>query len=190
MLMKNRSPFLLLTVLLFSGSFLSPTARAQQMQQQQVDEISINLKGADGKMYDIAQMRGSVVVVSFGATWCQPCAEELRVLEQLRKEYEGKPVKFLWVSIEREDEVSDGALRGYAKKLKLTFPVLRDPTKFTFAQFSDVVRIPLVTIFDKAGRLVVKQRGMSTPEEYKTMIRSRVDKFLAIAARAGAVKTK
>jgi thiol-disulfide isomerase/thioredoxin len=186
--MKNRFPFLLLVVLLFSAAFLQPL-RAQQ-QVEQTEEISIHLKGTDGKMYDIAQMRGSVVVVSFGATWCQPCADELRVLEQLRKEYEGKPVKFLWVSIEREDEVSDGDLRSYAKKLKLTFPVLRDPTKFTFAQFSDIVRIPLVTIFDKEGRLVVRQRGMSAPNEYKTMIRSRVDKFLAIASSAGAVKSE
>jgi thiol-disulfide isomerase/thioredoxin len=186
MLMKKSFLFVALVVLLVSGVWLVPALRAQQPQAE--DEITVNLKGADGKSYDIAEMRGNVVVVSFGATWCQPCADELRILEQLRKEYEGKPVKFLWVSIEREDEVSDGALRSYAKKLKLTFPVLRDPTKFTFAQFSDLVRIPLVTIFDKGGRLVVKQRGMSAPNEYKTLIRSRVDKFLAAGSSASSMK--
>src|ERR1044072_3852595 len=124
MLMKKLFPFALLVALLLSGAFAVSPLRAQQMQGE--DEITVNLKGADGKSYDLAQMRGNVVIVSFGATWCQPCADELRILEQLRKEYEGKPVKFLWVSIEREDEVSDGALRGYAKKLKLSFPVLRD----------------------------------------------------------------
>ncbi len=148
------------------------------------DEVSINLRGADGKTYDIAKMRGNVVVVSFGATWCQPCADELRALEQLQKEYEGKAVRFMWVSIEGEDEVSDSLLRNYAKRLKLTFPVLRDPTKFTFAQFTDTVRIPLVTIFDKEGRLVVRQTGMARPEEYKTMIRQRLDKFLAAGTSA------
>lgn len=186
---------MLFIALLLSGASLLPShpARAQQQQQGQEaeeDEISINLKATDGKMYDLADMRGNVVIVSFGATWCQPCAEELRVLEQLRKEYEGKPVRFLWVSVEREDEVSDGDLRSYAKKLKLSFPVLRDPTKFTFAQFSDRVRLPLVTIFNKEGRLVVKQTGMSTPQEYKTLIRSRVDKFLAITPSANSKGTK
>lgn len=180
---------LFVLLLLLSGASLSP-AGAQQMQLPEDDEISINLKATDGRMYDLAEMRGNVVIVSFGATWCQPCAEELRVLEQLRKEYEGKPVKFLWVSVEREDEASDGDLRSYAKKLKLSFPVLRDPTKFTFAQFSDRVRLPLVTIFNKEGRLVVKQTGMSTPQEYKTMLRSRVDKFLAITSSAGSKGTK
>ena len=173
---------------MWSCSSLLHPVRAQALEQD--DEITIKLRGTDGKTYDIAQLRGNVVVVSFGATWCQPCAEELRVLEQLRKEYEDKPVKFFWVSLENEDEVSDGALRSYAKKLKLTFPVLRDPTKFTFAQFTDRVRIPLVTIFNKEGKLVVKQTGMSTPEEYKTTIRSRLDKFLAPSASASSTKTK
>jgi thiol-disulfide isomerase/thioredoxin len=191
MLMKKLFPLMLLVVVLSSGaSLLPPSALAQQMPETEGDEIGINLKATDGKMYDLAEMRGNVVIVSFGATWCQPCAEELRVLEQLRKEYEGKPVRFLWVSVEREDEVSDGDLRNYAKKLKLSFPVLRDPTKFTFAQFSDRVRLPMVTIFDKEGKLVVKQTGMATPEEYKRLIRSRVDKFLAATASVRARRAK
>jgi peroxiredoxin len=190
-LMKKLFPFMLLVVLLLSGAFLlPPPARAQQMQEPEEDEVSINLKATDGRMYDLAEMRGNVVVVSFGATWCQPCAEELRALEQLRKEYEDKPVRFLWVSVESEDQVSDGDLRSFAKKLKLSFPVLRDPTKFTFAQFADRVRLPLVTIFDKEGKLVVKHTGMSKPEEYKTMLRSRVDKFLATTSSVRARRTK
>lgn len=189
MLMKKLFPSVLPVVLLLSVASLFH-ARAQQTQQPEEDEISISLKATDGKIYDLTEMRGNVVIVSFGATWCQPCAEELRVLEQLWKEYEGKPVRFLWVSVEREDEASDGDLRSYAKRLKLSFPVLRDPTRFTFAQFADRVRLPLVTIFNKEGKLVVKQTGMSTPQEYKTMIRSRVDKFLALTSSAGSSGTK
>jgi hypothetical protein len=52
------------------------------------------------------------------------------------------------------------------------------------------VRIPLVTIFNKEGKLVVKQTGMSTPEEYKTTIRSRLDKFLAPSATASSTEMK
>lgn len=179
--MKKMFPLALLLFVILSCVYLQP-ARAQTTQSSEADEISINLRSTDGRMYNLEQMRGNVVLVSFGATWCQPCADELRILEQLQKEYEDKPVKFLWVSIEGQDEVSDGDLRKYAKKLKLSFPVLRDPTKFTFAQFSDVVRIPLVAIFNKDGALVVKQRGMAAPEEYKTFIRQRLDKFLSPAA--------
>src|SRR5918993_843505 len=58
------------------------------------------LKGLDGKFYDTSEMRGDVLVVSFGATWCVPCTWELVAIEELMVEYAGKPVRFLWVSIE------------------------------------------------------------------------------------------
>src|SRR3954462_12120525 len=70
-------------------------------------DTSIRLRGMDGKTYDVASMRGQVVLVSFGATWCEPCKEELKALEQLKKEYRDKPVTFLWVSVEDEDQVSN-----------------------------------------------------------------------------------
>src|SRR6266536_1558074 len=63
-------------------------------------EPTIKLQAIDGQTYDVAEMRGNVVLVSFGATWCTPCSTELRALEELLVEYRDKPVKFFWVSIE------------------------------------------------------------------------------------------
>jgi hypothetical protein len=76
-------------------------------------------------------------------------------------------------------------LRNYAKANKFTFPILRDPTKLTFAQFSTRVRLPLVLLYDKQGALVARHFGMaSSPEEYKTKWRARFDKLLAADSRA------
>src|SRR5438445_12355502 len=86
----------------------------------------MKLQGLDGRVYDLADLRGNVVLVSFGATWCAPCSTELRALEELRAEYQNQPVKFYWVSIERPEEVSDNALKRYARERKVSFPVLRD----------------------------------------------------------------
>ena len=141
---------------------------------------AVRLRGMDGKIYDVAGMRGQVVLVSFGATWCLPCKEELKALEELKKEYKDKPVKFLWVSIESEDEVSDGSLRDYAKKLKLSFPVLRDADKSTFARFSTRLRLPTILFFDKEGRLSLPNHvGMAAIPLYMSKMRERLDKLLA-----------
>src|SRR6266496_2673450 len=75
----------------------------------------IKLQGVDGQTYDLANLRGNVVLISFGATWCVPCSTELHALEELRREYAGKPVKFFWVSIESDEQVSNDRLRRYAK---------------------------------------------------------------------------
>jgi thiol-disulfide isomerase/thioredoxin len=152
------------------------------------DEIGFKLKGLDGQTYDLQAMRGSVVLISFGATWCQPCVAELRALEELKKEYRGKPVRILWVNIEGTDEISNQDLREYIKQQKLTLTVLRDTSKMTYAQFSTRVRIPLVVFFDKSGNVARPfQFGMATPEMYKTRVRERLDKLLA--AQDGLKKT-
>jgi cytochrome c biogenesis protein CcmG, thiol:disulfide interchange protein DsbE len=143
------------------------------------EPLTIQLRGTDGKNYDIASMRGQVVLVSFGATWCQPCKEELKALEQLKKEYSDRPVKFLWISIESEEEVSDGGLRSYAKQLKLSFPVLRDPDKRTFARFSQRLRLPTILFFDREGKLVLPNHvGMAAIPIYMAKMRERLDTIL------------
>ena len=186
--------FYLFTFILaaFAGAPLcSVCVKAQQPQRQTIEgeaPAAIALKGVDGKTYDLAEMRGNVVLVSFGATWCAPCAEELRALEELKTEYKTQPVKFLWISLDPPEEVSDKKLRSYAKAIKMSFPVLRDPTKMTYAQFSTTVRLPLVLLYNKEGVLTAKQFGMAaTTEKYKTALRARFNKLLA--AQSSAAKT-
>ena len=143
------------------------------------DSSDLKLRGADGKTYDVAGMRGQVVLVSFGATWCAPCKEELKALEQLKKEYKDKPVQFVWISIESEEEVSDGGLRDYARGLKLSFPVLRDPDRSVFARYSPRLRMPTVLFFDRDGKLALPNHvGMADAPVYMAKMRERLNKLL------------
>jgi peroxiredoxin len=141
----------------------------------------IRLQGIDRHYYDVAEMRGSVVLISFGATWCAPCSGELFALEELTREYQGKPVKFFWVTIENDGQISDAGLKRYAEQHKLSFPVLRDPTKTVFLQFSPRVRLPMIVFFDKDGHLDgPAQFGMSSDaDDYKERVRERLDTLLS-----------
>jgi thiol-disulfide isomerase/thioredoxin len=186
---SNRKFYLyaLLLVLLYGGAFTLTESHADANDVQ----FSIKLKGVDGKTYDVAAMRGEVVLVSFGATWCKPCVWELEALEDLKKEYAGRGVRFLWVSIEDDDQTSNEHLRDYAKSLKMTIPVLRDPEKTAYAQFSERVRLPMVVFFDREGKFVApKHTGMtSQTEEYKKLIRGRLDALLGAKEDAGGARS-
>ena len=140
----------------------------------------LKLQGLDGKIYDLGELRGSVVLVSFGATWCAPCSTELRALEELLGEYREQPVKFFWVSIERPEEITNAALRRYAKERKLSFPVLRDTAKMVFLQFSPRVRLPMIVMLGKDGKIDAPvQFGMRAPADaYKADMRARLNKLL------------
>jgi peroxiredoxin len=141
---------------------------------------NMKLQGLDGRIYDMNDLRGNVVLVSFGATWCAPCSTELKALEELLTEYGNQPVKFYWVSIESPEQVSNGVLKRYAKERKVSFPVLRDTAKMVFSQFSPRVRLPMIVLMGKDGRVDVPvQFGMRSPADaYKADMRVRLNKLL------------
>ncbi|MBV9960289.1 MAG: hypothetical protein JO360_17820, partial [Acidobacteria bacterium] len=83
-------------------------------------------------------------------------------------------------SMDTKQQTSDAYLRSFAKSLKINFPILRDPTGLTYAQFSPQRRMPLVIFFDTQGRVASPNHfGMSDAETYKTKMRGIIDKLLA-----------
>ena len=143
----------------------------------------IKLRGVDGRMYDLSSLRGNVLLVSFGATWCEPCKDELKGLEQLKNEYKNKPVKILWVDVESEEQVSNSRLKDYVKKFKVSFPVLRDTDRTTFARFQPRLRLPTILFFDKSGKLSTPNHvGMAEMSLYLKTMRARLDQLLAMDA--------
>lgn len=148
---------------------------------------TFKLQGLDGRVNDLAELRGNVVLVSFGATWCAPCTTELRALEEIFKEYTDKPVKFFWVSVERPEEVTNAVLKRYARQRSLSFPVLRDSSQAVFLQFSPRVRLPMIVMLGKDGRVDPPVHfGMRSPAEaYKADIRARLDKLLLLPSPSG-----
>ncbi|HYV25552.1 MAG TPA: TlpA disulfide reductase family protein [Pyrinomonadaceae bacterium] len=141
---------------------------------------SLKFQGLDGKVYDLAEQHGNVVLVSFGATWCAPCTAELRALNEVLNEYRGKPVKFFWVSIEGPAEATNSVLKRYARERRIAFPVLRDDARMVFLQFTDRVRLPMLVLVGKDGKVdaPIKFGMESQVESYKTQIRVRLNKLL------------
>jgi peroxiredoxin len=167
---------LFITGLLFVVSMLTASAQIKSLPENP----SLKFQGLDGKVYDLTEQRGNVVLVSFGATWCAPCTTELRALNEVLSEFQTKPVKFFWVSIERPEEASNALLKRYARERKLTFPVLRDDARMVFLQFSDRVRLPMLVLLGKDGKVdaPIKFGMESQVDSYKSQIRARLNKLL------------
>ncbi len=123
------------------------------------------LASLDGRTVDLTQYRGRVVVLSFGATWCPPCREELPTLQKVADQYAGRPVAFFWVSID-EPEVSNQQLRQFVARLGVRLPVLRDPEASILQEFK-TDGVPALLILDLNGEPIGPPHvGFSDPESY------------------------
>ena len=80
----------------------------------------------DGKPFDLASQKGSVVLLNVWATWCEPCKVEMPSMEELYRTYGPRGVHIVAVSI--DDYVGEDSIRAYAKGLDLTFEILHDPS--------------------------------------------------------------
>ena len=181
-----KRPYRTLSITVLLSLLFVTHGMALGQEKAALTDRKFKLQGLDGRVYDLADQRGNVLLVSFGATWCAPCSTELRALEELLAEYQNQPVKFYWVSIERPEEVSDNGLKRYARERKVSFPVLRDTAKMVFLQFSPRVRLPMMVMLSKDGRVDLPvQFGMHTPaERYKADMRARLNKLLSVRSES------
>ena len=54
----------------------------------------------DGGVFDLAALRGKVVIINFWATWCSPCRAEMPQLDAFYKRYRARGLELLGVSVD------------------------------------------------------------------------------------------
>ncbi len=95
---------------------------------------------------NLAQHRGSVVIVDFWASWCEPCAEAMPALERMYQRYRGQGLVIIGVS---EDRAADNA-RGFLQRANVTFPVMHD-SDHSVANAYRPPTMPSTYIIDRQG---------------------------------------
>ena len=77
-------------------------------------------------------------VLNFWATWCQPCVEELPSFEALQKQYAGKPVKVVLVSMDFAKDLEKRVIPFVTRnKLKSTVFLLDEPDQNAWIDLVD-----------------------------------------------------
>jgi cytochrome c biogenesis protein CcmG/thiol:disulfide interchange protein DsbE len=73
----------------------------------QMDELapSLVLSTLDGSTFDLAKLRGKVVMVNYWATWCAPCRKEMPKLDAFYKKYQPQGLEIVGISIDFERDL-------------------------------------------------------------------------------------
>jgi cytochrome c biogenesis protein CcmG/thiol:disulfide interchange protein DsbE len=61
----------------------------------------------DGQTFDLAALRGKVVIVNFWATWCPPCRQEMPAIDAFYRQYHAQGVEVIGISTDRPRDRGD-----------------------------------------------------------------------------------
>jgi cytochrome c biogenesis protein CcmG, thiol:disulfide interchange protein DsbE len=123
---------------------------------------------------------GRPLVINFWASWCIPCREEARLLEETYQEYE-EDILFLGVNI--KDAESDA--RDFVDEFNISYPIIRDPGE-TLARDLGVFGLPETFFIDHEGNFVgtatgAEQGSSSGPTQDSTVVLGAISRNQLIA---------
>lgn len=104
----------------------------------------------------LKDLRGQVVMLNGWATWCQPCREEMPLLEQLQQEYGDRGLRVVGVSIDRAG--SEARVTEFVDEVGVTFTILSDPRN-SFARTFRTTGVPETLLIGRDGELLYRWKG-------------------------------
>jgi len=157
------------TVFVFAVVFLAVTqpVEAEDASQQVPVFPNLTFTALDGvSQIDLESLRGRPVLLTFWASWCGPCRQELPELEKLAGELAGEG--FVLITVNMDQAPAMGA--RFLQKNDIDVPAYRmDPRALTQL---GIKALPTNVLLDREGRPVQIYRGYSpaVPEEIRRLI--------------------
>ena len=128
---------------------------------------NFKLKAQDGKIFELAKLKGKVVAVNFWATWCGPCRKEIPGFMEVYKQYKDKGLEIVGVSLDQDGwEV----VKPYVEQSKMSYPVVVDNGELAEA-YGVPNAIPATYIVDKKGNIAKKHVGFMSKSEFESVVK-------------------
>ena len=142
----------------------------------EADELEVGTRAppatlatVDGARISSAELLGSVVILTFWATWCTPCRDELPLLSRYATEHAAAGLRVLGFSLDTPDDL--GEVRRIAQSLHFPVGLLANSTAPGYGR---IWRLPLNFTIDRAGLLVEDgwklKKPSWTPERLEAVV--------------------
>lgn len=152
---------------LLSVILLSAVCTFAQDQDEQTGRSApeFKLENVQGDYVSLKDELGDgPILLSFWATWCKPCIEEMTKYKELFSSLKDKGLKVLAISI--DDERTVAKVKPFVRSKNYPFPVLLD-TNSEVARKYYAQNIPYSVLLDKSGNIVYTHLGYMKGDELK-----------------------
>jgi thiol-disulfide isomerase/thioredoxin len=139
-----------------------------QRSQEKKPAPAFTLNSLDGKKISLNDFKGKPVLLTFWATWCESCKEEMPLLEKF-SEGKREQLTILFIAIDGERKRT---VQTIVDKNKITLPVLLLLKEKTMDHYGVRGWVPQTYLVDQEGMLVGKiigQRDWCSSEAWSCM---------------------
>jgi peroxiredoxin len=111
----------------------------------------------DGRTLTLEQLRGRPVLVTFWATTCPSCIEEMPHLIELYRELNPKGLEIIGVAMSYDPPEQ---VRAVAQRRQIPYPIVLDSKEHIAREFDNVRLTPTTVLISPDGRIVQYQLGL------------------------------
>jgi len=116
------------------------------------------LRGVDGKLHQLDEWKGKVILLNFWASWCAPCQYEIKEFVKYQQAYGPQGLQIIGMGVDEARK-----LRNASRTLGVNYPVLfADPKgngKLMRQWGNRTGVVPYNVIIDRDGRIAFIHRG-------------------------------
>ncbi|MEO8647835.1 MAG: TlpA disulfide reductase family protein [Acidobacteriota bacterium] len=165
--------FLIIIAIVFTFSLsLCAQQQAQMLKNGDAAPVFSGQK-MDGTPYDLSQLQGKVVVLTFWSTRCAICHSEIPKLNQVVDRYRDKDVVFVAATMDSEPKI-----QAYLKKTPFNFTIM--PNAFgMMLQYADKDRsgninmgFPAHFVINRQGAIAMRADGWDKTDDLDSKIRA------------------
>lgn len=142
-------------ILFFSAVYANLFAQGYDFDLNDIESNSV-------KLSDLTKT--GPVFVQFWATWCVPCKEEMKVLNELWIKYKDSGLVFVAITI--DDQKTINKVKPFIESKSYKFPVLFDTDKNVFSNFGGQDP-PFSVLLDRTGNVFKSYSGYMQGDDVK-----------------------
>ena len=126
-----------------------------------------------GKIENVSGLRGKTVLITFFATWCEPCKQELPKIQSDIYNRWKRNSGFEILVFGREHGWEE--IEKFAESNKLNLPLYPDPERKIYSKFAGQY-IPRNFLISKDGKVIFSSTGFNEKDfkKLKTMIEEQI----------------
>ena len=130
----------------------------------------------DGKIIDTADLRGKIIVLNLWFINCPNCIEEIKLLNKVVDEYNGKDVVFLGLAANNKTD-----LQKFLKKNPFKYQIVPNAGDFMLESYGELknseyyLGFPTHVVIDREGYIVLKMQGIKGVEAVKKELKKQLE---------------